>query len=107
VSNRAASWLAWSLWALSLMSIAGGGALQILNSATPTANPRSPLVLNVGFALVFLSFATVGALVASRQPGNPIGWIFCALGFTLFAAASEEYALYALMTRPDSLPGGR
>jgi len=106
MSHRAASWLAWSLWVLSLMSIAGDGALQILNSATPTANPRSPLVLNVGFALVFLSFATVGALVASRQPGNPIGWIFCALGFTPFAAASEEYALYALVTRPDSLPGG-
>jgi len=101
------AWLAWSLWALSLMSIAANVAFQVLNASTPTAASRGPLVLGVGFVLLFMSFATVGALVASRQPGNPIGWIFCALGFfTPFAIASEEYALYALVTRPDSLPGG-
>ena len=56
---------------------------------------------------MFVSFATVGALVASRQPGNLIGWIFCALGLFLpLAGASEEYALYALVTKPGSLPGG-
>ncbi len=56
---------------------------------------------------MFVSFATVGALVASRQPGNLIGWIFCALGLFLpLATAGEEYALYALVTQPDSLPGG-
>ena len=26
-------------------------------------------------ALVIMSFAAVGLLVAARQPGNPIGWI--------------------------------
>jgi hypothetical protein len=107
MSSRAASWLAWSLWALSLMSIVANAALQVLNSSTPTANPRDPLLLGVGLVLLFMSFATVGALVASRQLRNPIGWIFCALGFfPLFAVASEEYALYALVTRSDSLPGG-
>jgi hypothetical protein len=107
MNARTASWLAWSLWALSLMAIAVSVAFQVLNASTSTAAPRGPLVLAVGFVLLFMSFATVGALVASRQPGNLMGWIFCILGILgPFAAASEEYALYALVTRPDSLPGG-
>jgi hypothetical protein len=54
-----------------------------------------------------MSFATVGALVASRQPGNTLGWIFCYLGLSFpLADAGEEYALYALVTEPGSLPGG-
>jgi hypothetical protein len=107
MSTRAASWLAWSLWALTLMAVAADVAFQVLNASTPTAATRGPAALGIGFVLVFMSFATVGALVASRQPGNLIGWIFCALGLFLpLATASEEYALYALVTRPDSLPGG-
>ena len=103
---RTASWLAWSLWALSLASAGASGVFRVLNAPIPTATTRGPLVFDVGFFLLFMSFATVGALVASRQPGNLVGWIFCALGFfTPFAAASEEYALYALVTRPD-FPGG-
>ena len=106
MSHRAA-WFAWSLWALSLAAIAASVAFQVLNASTPTAATRGPVVLGIGFVLVFVSFATVGALVASRQPGNLIGWIFCALGLFLpLAGASEEYALYALVTQPGSLPGG-
>ena len=107
MSRRAAAWFAWSLWALSLAAIAASVAFQVLNASTPTAATRGPVVLGIGFVLVFVSFATVGALVASRQPGNLIGWIFCALGLFLpLAGASEEYALYALVTQPGSLPGG-
>jgi hypothetical protein len=106
MSIRFAAWIAWSVWALSLMSIAASVALQVLNGSTPTAT-RAPAALGIGFVLVFMSFATVGALVASRQPANLIGWIFCVLGLFLpVATASEEYALYVLETRPDSLPGG-
>jgi hypothetical protein len=106
-SHRAAAWFAWSLWALSLAAIAASVAFQVLNASTPTAATRGPVVLGIGFVLVFVSFATVGALVASRQPANLIGWIFCALGLFLpLAGASEEYALYALVTQPGSLPGG-
>ena len=107
MNYRTASWLAWLLWALSLAAIGAGVAFQVLNASTPTATPRGPAPLGIGFVLLFVSFATVGALVASRQPRNPIGWIFCILGILgPFGSASEEYALYALVTRSGSLPGG-
>lgn len=52
-------------------------------------------------------FATVGAFVAARRPYNPVGWLFIAFG----AAATirftgSQYATYALLTHPGSLPGG-
>ena len=98
--------VAWSLWTLSLTLSCAVIVFRVLNSSTPTAEPPGPLVLDVGILLLFLSFATVGALVVSRRPGNLVGWIFCAMGlFMPFALSGEEYAVYALVTRPGSLPG--
>ena len=54
-----------------------------------------------------MGFSTVGALVAPRYSRNSIGWIFCAVGF-LYAAVHfvAEYAIYALLEAPGSLPAG-
>jgi hypothetical protein len=107
MSSRAAAWVAWSMWALALTSFVVTGVLRFLNASTPTVDPRTPLVLDFWYLLLFMSFATVGALVASRQPGNAIGWIFCYLGLSFpLVGAGEEYALYALVTEPGSLSGG-
>ena len=39
------------------------------------------------------TYASVGAVVASRHPKNPIGWLFCALGFVIaFEFFGTEYA---------------
>jgi hypothetical protein len=95
------------MWALSLLSFAVSGVLRLLNASTPTVDPRPPLVLDFWYLLLFVSFATVGALIASRQPRNAVGWIFCYLGLAFpLVGAIEEYALYALVTEPGSLPGG-
>jgi hypothetical protein len=105
-SARAASGLAWALWTLALMSFVVMGVFRFLNASTPTAAPRNPLVLDFGYWLLFVSFATVGALIASRWPKNAIGWIFCWLGLSFsLGSASEEYALYALVTEAGSLAG--
>src|ERR687893_2530521 len=58
--------------------------------------------------VVAVGFSTLGAIVAPRfPPGNPIGWLFCAIGLVgavlLFCG---EYATYALVANPGSLPGG-
>ena len=68
---------------------------------------RPPLGFLPVLLIAFLAFSTVGALVASRRPGNAIGWIFCTVGVSLGAAFSAQaYADYTLIVRPGSLPGG-
>jgi hypothetical protein len=56
--------------------------------------------------VIAVSFSTVGAVIAPRlPPRNPIGWIFCVIGFVagmrLFCA---EYAIVTLLAEPGSLP---
>jgi hypothetical protein len=54
-----------------------------------------------------VSFSIIGAIIASRLPANPLGWLFCAAACIIAVAyLSAEYAIYALVSRPDSLPAG-
>jgi len=54
-----------------------------------------------------VSFSIIGAIIASRLPANPLGWLFCAAASIIAVAyLSAEYAIYALLARPDSLPAG-
>jgi len=60
----------------------------------------------LAFLVAGLTFATTGALVASRLPSNPIGWVFCLIGFLITAGnLPYQYADYALYISPGSLPG--
>ena len=99
--------LPWHLWALCVLLIAASFALDYLmpDFLNPPEKPGPILVTSSG--LLSLSCPTVGALIASRLPRNPIGWIFCGMAL-LYAAArrlATAYAEYALLARP-SLPGG-
>ncbi len=52
----------------------------------------------------FLTFPLVGALVASRRPHNPIGWICLADGLLwMFIAMTDYYSIYGV-ARPGSVP---
>jgi hypothetical protein len=74
----------------------------ILNLNTPVYVPWLELtVLAIGYAVI-------GAIIASRLPNHPIGWICCAIGF--IAAVDHfggEYAVYALQAQPEGLAGGK
>jgi hypothetical protein len=100
VTARTAARLAWSLCAACVAGIGGLLVLKVLNGA---ADLRSaPLVAAP------LAFSVVGALVASRQQRNPVGWQLLAVGLLLTAnLLGETYARYALITAPGSLPGGQ
>jgi hypothetical protein len=95
MSVRATSWLAWSLWLLCVALISF--ALLFYFLATPTPATDTPPTLTALFRILSLAFPTVGALVASRRPGNPIGWIFCGAGLLYgvqaFASGYADYAL--------------
>jgi len=57
--------------------------------------------------VVALTYSIVGGIIASRRPRNPIGWILCAGGcFSGVSLFSQGYSTYALLARPDALPGG-
>ena len=61
-----------------------------------------------GFPGIFaVAFGWIGLLVASRQPRNPIGWVFLAAGFlSAIQVAAVEYASYTLFGAGGSLPLG-
>src|SRR5215218_8537162 len=81
--SRSASWLAWSLAGLSVAMFVAGVALTILSlSGAPDTRPSSTWG-TVGGLLVFvpfLAFPLVGALIASKRPKNPVGWICLTAG---------------------------
>ena len=57
------------------------------------------------YGSAFLSIALIGALVASRLPDNPIGWVFLGVtGFNALAYFAGQYSLYGLVKHPGSLP---
>ena len=96
MSARAA-WLAWPLWTLVVAIVALGFLLWPVSEIA-----LIPLVLSTA-----VPFATVGALVASRRPENPVGWLFIAFGaVAAFRFSGSQYATYALLTHPSSLPAG-
>jgi len=66
-----------------------------LRELTPTAIPP---------VLGAVSAATVGALVASRRPRHPVGWLLLALGLSVSASGpAEAYTNYAV-ARAGALP---
>ena len=106
MSNRTASWLAWSLAALCVAVFVGSVPLFVLaRSAEVPSSWNADLttggLLGSGF---FLVFPLVGALIASRRPENPIGWLCLADGFLWITTSMlDDYSVYG-MASPGSLP---
>jgi hypothetical protein len=105
ISARA-TWLAWFSWVLSLALVPAGlafGVLALSASLPPGREPILPLIAVEDVLL--LAYGTVGAMIASRRPGNAVGWIFCGVGLALaVAAAASGYADYALYGDGGALP---
>jgi hypothetical protein len=78
--------LAWGLWTLTVLGLV---VLVWLDQLLRQTGRPELVVLNpTAFAPVLgaLSTATVGAVVSSRQPRHPVGWLLLALGLSLTAA---------------------
>jgi hypothetical protein len=106
VNTRAYSWLAWALAGLSGALFVAGAILTILSLyvRAPAAQPSSDWGSGsaIGDLLIlapFLAFTIVGALIASRRPENPIGWICLVAGlFWTLIVLDGQYTAYALAT---------
>jgi hypothetical protein len=103
VSSRTAARVAWGAGALCLAGTAAGLVLTGLNGAFD----RQFIGPFASVAGALIAFPAVGALVAARQPRNPVGWQLLAVGGLLtLGLPSDAYARYTLVTAPGSLPGG-
>src|ERR687898_731782 len=105
MSPRPSAWLAWSLCTLSLALTALSLFLLALSLSHPGTHIYAPWLDNT---LTAMSFAPVGALIASRHPANPVGWLLCLFGLVISVSHfGAQYAIYALLAQPDSLPAGQ
>ena len=100
--------VAWALWALAVLGIPAvawsdhllrqAGRPDLVQLTPGTASP----------VLATVSAATVGAVLASRRPRHPVGWLLLALALSLVAtAAAAQYLVYGLLVHPGALPAAR
>lgn len=107
MSPRAATRLGWGLAAVTGFGLVAAVILGLLSG--PDARPSEVGAVYDTFVAGAAAaiFATIGALIVARYPRNAVGWIVCVipLGMAL-ALFSAEYAVYAVLAEPGSLPGG-
>ncbi len=96
---RFAAWLAWSSFSLFVMLV----AFDLLLGSRIAAEQMLGPAIN---GLLALPFPAMGALLASRRPDNPIGWLFCVSAILLgLSDVGGRYALDALVAEPGALGG--
>ncbi|MEJ7814681.1 MAG: hypothetical protein WKF53_05835 [Rubrobacter sp.] len=106
MSARAAAWLAWSLATLCGVMFVAVGVLGVLaqSAQSPGDSTIAGTISETVIFVLFLAFPIVGALVASRRPQNPIGWICLASGLLwMLLAVTDSYSIYGV-ARPGSVP---
>jgi signal transduction histidine kinase len=91
--------LAWGLFAADLALL-----VWSLFLATGYAPEDADFVLIYGGIGLVLGYGGVGTLIASRQPRNAIGWLFCTVA-TIFAvsAFTDEFVTRGLVTGSTTL----
>jgi hypothetical protein len=98
--------VAWGSWSLAVLLL----VVTYVDLLLPTSRPGGPLALDpysaILVGIVVLAWSTAGGILATRLPGNPIGWLLCAVGF-LFAVTTGAAALADLgaVVQPGSIPG--
>jgi signal transduction histidine kinase len=105
LNTHSAIRLAWSLWVACLVLLALALLLDFLHTSDILTYPWQTLrnyrllypILAVLTGMVSLVYPTIGALIVTRLPQNPIGWIFCGVGLLYqlhhIALAYSNYAV--------------
>ena len=101
MSHRTAVWLVWAVCALSLALT----ALSFLFIVLSLRQDAPIFFYWLEPAAIAVGYSVIGAIIASRLPSHPIGWIFCAIGF--MGAVEHISGEYALLANPETLLGGK
>jgi hypothetical protein len=99
---RRARRLALALWVAALALVVVFVVLVFVNAPSPGPLEFADVWIMVPiYAAAMMMLPSVGALIASRQPGNSIGWLFCFAGIAMAAGFSLQlYGDSALHLHP-------
>jgi two-component system NarL family sensor kinase len=87
----AAFWRAWSIWAVTVAATTTALGYTAVHPLPARLASQGGSPANRAVAVVFVaSFATVGALLAWKRPGNPIGWLLSATGLAYAVGAGPK-----------------
>jgi len=107
-ATRAPRWpavLAWSLLGLELLLFGVAPRMDQLIKAAgrPDLGVLDPFAIPPSVAA--LAAGVVGAVLASRRPRHPVGWLLLAMGLAMsVSGAAVGYIPYGLVVRPGALP---
>jgi hypothetical protein len=105
--RRGPSWAvpAWTAWVLTLLGLPASFWLDHLLRQAGMPELTWFQATGVPALVAAVSAATVGAVLASRRPAHPVGWLLLGLGLSLAAAGVVyAYVRYGLVARPGALP---
>jgi hypothetical protein len=78
--------------------------IRVARAETPGSLVTSRSIIDLLISVPFLAFPIVGALIASRRPRNPIGWICLAVGLLwMLLGLFDYYGVYGL-AKPGTVP---
>src|ERR687896_877727 len=80
IGRHTAAWLAWSLAGLCVVMFVASIVLNVLTHPSQEVTGAGDTLGELLIYGAFLAFPIVGALIASRHPRNPVGWICLAVG---------------------------
>ena len=98
--TRAMFWRAWSVWAVTIAITATAVGYDALHPLPAKLASQSGNGLDMVAGLTFIvAFATVGALLAWKKPGNPIGWLLSGSGLAYALGGFSQLLIHFPQTR--------
>jgi hypothetical protein len=97
--------VAWALVAVELLLLATPPWFDLLNRRAGRPDLAILAPFTIPPTVAALTAGVVGAVLASRRPRHPVGWLLLAMGVTMsISGATVGYIPYGLVVRPGALP---